>query len=221
MFDYWDSEPAIPPGKAGYYSEEGDRGVWARNETTNGVRESSAPYHDTTGRTTWGKNRRIGAISQVLFTDITDVPADGLGFNLYSVRKQGEAMDRLVRCVEDNSFTIATDKCGSTIQMSTSSETLDYAVKTDTQLKYVNSHRSMPVVVGDGSSHEMVGSIATQYSWITVLSRIFRDNVSGIDIVVKYRGFTFTCRIKEGVAEIIGRGGQRPDEQPAHDRDGR
>jgi hypothetical protein len=88
--------------------------------------------------------------------------------------------------------------------MSTSSKTLDYAVKTDTQLKYVNSHRSVPVVVGDGSSHEMVGLIETQYNWGAVLSRIFANTVSGIDIVVKYRGFTFTCRIKEGVAEIVG-----------------
>ncbi|KAJ1413711.1 hypothetical protein B484DRAFT_169190 [Ochromonadaceae sp. CCMP2298] len=178
MFDYWDSEPAIPPGKAAYYSAVGDRGIWALNDTTNGIEESSAaPYHDITGHTTWGDEKRIGAISQVLFTG--DVPANFLGYNLYSVMKQGEAIDRLLHCVEDSSFKSATEKCGSTIQMSTSSETLDYAVKTDTGLKYIYSHRSVPVVVGDGSSHEMVGLIGTQYSWGPVLSRIFSENVSG------------------------------------------
>ncbi|KAJ1429452.1 histidine kinase-like ATPase [Ochromonadaceae sp. CCMP2298] len=46
--------------------------------------------------------------------------------------------------------------------------------------------------------------LGAQYSWGHLLSRIFADDVSGIDIVVQYRGFTFTCRVKEGVAEIIG-----------------
>jgi hypothetical protein len=36
------------------------------------------------------------------------------------------------------------------------------------------------------------------------MSKIFANTVSGIDIVVRYRGFTFTCRIKEGVAQIVG-----------------
>jgi hypothetical protein len=55
MFEYWDSDPNIPPDAAGYYNATG-RGVWAVNQP---------PYHDTTGSTTWGENKRIFAISQV------------------------------------------------------------------------------------------------------------------------------------------------------------
>jgi hypothetical protein len=49
IFNYWDSDPAIPKGMAGYYSAAGDRGIWAVNETSNGILQSrSAPYHGET-----------------------------------------------------------------------------------------------------------------------------------------------------------------------------
>ncbi|KAJ1395551.1 hypothetical protein B484DRAFT_407569, partial [Ochromonadaceae sp. CCMP2298] len=203
IFDYWDNDTNIPPGKAGYYSAQGDRGVWAVNDTSNGLlRSTTAPYHDTTGRTTWGENRRIIPATQMLFTDL--LPPSALGFNTYAAGKQGEATDRMVRCVEDSSFQEAIDKCSATTQMSTNSVSQDYLVKTDAALTYVNSYRLVPVVVGNSSQHEFVGHVGAQYSFGPTLSRIFASAVSGIDIVVKYRGFTFTCRIKEGLAEIVG-----------------
>ncbi|KAJ1429854.1 hypothetical protein B484DRAFT_430787, partial [Ochromonadaceae sp. CCMP2298] len=48
IFNYWDNDPSIQAagGAAGYYSAEGGRGVFALNDTVNGVRYSnSIPYH--------------------------------------------------------------------------------------------------------------------------------------------------------------------------------
>ncbi|KAJ1402756.1 hypothetical protein B484DRAFT_437545, partial [Ochromonadaceae sp. CCMP2298] len=181
IFDYWDSDPLIP-AEAGYYSAAGLRGVWSLNDTSNGlVRSSSTPFHDTTGKTTWGENRRIMPVSQVLFKDKS--PSNWLGFNTYASAQEGEATDRVVRCVEDSSFSTAADKCGATTQLSASSDSQDFLVRTDTALQYVNSHQFVPIVVGNSSQHEFVGGVAGQY---------------------RYRGFTFTCRIEEGVAEIVG-----------------
>jgi hypothetical protein len=53
-------------------------------------------------------------------------------------------------------------------------------------------------------THELTAIIGAQYSWAPTLSRIFSEHVSGIDIVVRYRGVTFTARITKGVAEITG-----------------
>jgi hypothetical protein len=43
IFNYWDSEPAIPPGMAGYYGP-GERGIWAFNS----VNDTGIPYHGET-----------------------------------------------------------------------------------------------------------------------------------------------------------------------------
>ncbi|KAJ1425873.1 hypothetical protein B484DRAFT_464385 [Ochromonadaceae sp. CCMP2298] len=125
------------------------------------------------------------------------------GLNLYSLKKQGEAVDRLMKCVEDSSFADAAS-CGVTTKLIYSSESQEYNTGHDTDLTIVNSQRSVPIVVGDKNHHEFMGLIGTQYSWGPTLSRIFSKSVSGIDIVVKYGGSTFTCRINEGLAEIIG-----------------
>mmetsp|Transcript_3583 Transcript_3583/g.8146 ORF Transcript_3583/g.8146 Transcript_3583/m.8146 type:complete len:215 (+) Transcript_3583:404-1048(+) len=88
IFDYWDNDTNIPPGKAGYYSAQGDRGVWAVNDTSNGLlRSTTAPYHDTTGRTTWGEGRNILALAQVLLIDDTPQFQIPLALNLYSIKK--------------------------------------------------------------------------------------------------------------------------------------
>jgi len=204
FFNYWDNDPSIlaAGGGGGYYSATG-RGVFGTNDTANGVQYSnSPPYHDTSGHTSWGEGRRILPVSQALFKDTLGPSI--LGFNLYSDEEQGEAMDRLVQCVEESDFTTATQKCSATVRIAASSDTRNFLVKTDTELSYVQSHLSVPIVVGEGGTHEFVGMLGTQYSWKDLLSRIFADDISGIDIVVKCRGFTFTCRIKNGVAEITG-----------------
>jgi hypothetical protein len=52
IIDYWDKEPSIPPNLAGYAagaSGNGERGVWAINDTSNGfILSSSMPYHGET-----------------------------------------------------------------------------------------------------------------------------------------------------------------------------
>jgi hypothetical protein len=104
MFDYWDSDPNIPPGMAGYYNAAGGRGVWAVNDTGNAQQISSpaARYHDTTGATTWGENNRIFPLSQVLFG--VNLTPRVLGFNFYAIEQQGEALERMVQCVEDSRY---------------------------------------------------------------------------------------------------------------------
>ncbi|KAJ1422200.1 hypothetical protein B484DRAFT_433045, partial [Ochromonadaceae sp. CCMP2298] len=94
--------------------------------------------------------------------------------------------------------------CGVTTQLSFTSESQEFHTGSDTNLAIVNFQRSVPIVVGNKTHHEFVGLVGTQYSWGPTLSRIFAESVSGIDIVVRYGGSTFTCRIKEGMAEILG-----------------
>ncbi|KAJ1427491.1 hypothetical protein B484DRAFT_75574 [Ochromonadaceae sp. CCMP2298] len=205
MFNYWDNDPSIlaAGGGGGYYSAEGDRGIWSLNDTANGFPvTSSLTYHDTSGSTSWGEGKRILPVTQALFKD--NLEPNILGWNVYSDKEQGEAADRLVQCVEDSDWKTATQKCGATVRIAASSPTRDFLRKTDTELEYVQSHRSVALVVENGGSHEFVGMVGAQYSWGHLLSRIFADDISGIDIVVQYHGFTFTCRIKEGVAEIVG-----------------
>ncbi|KAJ1422068.1 hypothetical protein B484DRAFT_117594 [Ochromonadaceae sp. CCMP2298] len=164
MLTYWDSDPNIPTDAGSYGS---GRGVYAMNETDG---KDGDPYHDTTGRTTWGEDRRIFAVSQTLFSDT----GPSLGYNLYSSSVQGEAIDRMVQCVEKSSYDRAGLDCGTTTAMMSTGDS-----------SAVTSHRSVPVVVGNSSSHEIVGLIDTQYRWGPTLSKIFETRVTG-----KYvRGF--------------------------------
>jgi hypothetical protein len=102
-------------------------------------------------------------MSQVLFTEIT--PPNSLGINLYSLEKEGEALDRMVHCVEHSSFKKSLQDCGETARLSTSSETQDFLVRTDTALRYVYFDRLVPVVVGNDSQHEIVGVVGAQYRY--------------------------------------------------------
>ncbi|KAJ1420468.1 hypothetical protein B484DRAFT_421413, partial [Ochromonadaceae sp. CCMP2298] len=168
---------------AGYMagaSGNGARGVWAVNDTSNGF--TTAPTIDTTGRTTWGEGKRIVPMTQLLFTAV--IPPRMLGANLYASQAQGEMFDRVIACVEGSSFSSSNQDCGAMTQLSANSADQDFLVKTDTSLVYVNSHRSMPVVIGNSERHDFVGLVGGQFNWGPMLSRIFPETISGIDIVV-------------------------------------
>jgi hypothetical protein len=180
MLNAWDTDPAIVPGTAGIYSfDPFKRGIWGVNDTDRGIRASFlTPHHETTGRTTWGDSRRIFPLAQLLFTK--EIPApDALGYNMYSTEIEGEAIDRLVGCVDDNTFQIATLKCGVTSKMTGVSDSADYYERTDYALSSVSSFRTVAIVVGTEAHHEIVGSVGAQYSWAPTLSRIFEKSVSG------------------------------------------
>ncbi|KAJ1406156.1 hypothetical protein B484DRAFT_404234, partial [Ochromonadaceae sp. CCMP2298] len=204
MINYWDQDPAFPPGSAGIYSLwPYSRGLWAVNDT-GFIREAfRSTHHETTGATTWGEGKHIFALSQILYTEIRTPPGP-LGYNLYSTEIEGEAIDRLVGCVDDNTFNSTTLFCGATSKMTGVSNSGDFLELTDTDLTSVTSFRSVSIVVGTDTYDEIVGAVGGQFSYDEQLSRIFADDVSGIDIVVKHRGFTLTCRIKNGVAKMIG-----------------
>ncbi|KAJ1418187.1 hypothetical protein B484DRAFT_143743 [Ochromonadaceae sp. CCMP2298] len=88
-FNYWDNDPSIQAagGGGGYYTATGGRGVWALNDSSNGVQHSSSlPYHDTSGHTSWGEGRRILPVSQALFKETLGPSI--LGLNLYSGEEQ-------------------------------------------------------------------------------------------------------------------------------------
>ncbi|KAJ1384147.1 hypothetical protein B484DRAFT_410897, partial [Ochromonadaceae sp. CCMP2298] len=188
MINNWDNDPAIPTGSAGVYSlAPFKRGLWGVNDSASGIRASFlTPHHETTGWTTWGDSKRIFPLAQLLFTKNTPAAPDALGYNMYSTENEGEAIDRLVGCVDDSSFTGATLHCGATSKMTGSSDSADYLERTDYALSSVTSFRTVSIVVGTDTHHELVGSVGGQYNWGPTLSRIFADDVSGIDIVYAY-----------------------------------
>jgi hypothetical protein len=114
-----------------------------------------------------------------------------LGANIYADQSQGEMMDRVIACVEGSSFSSSHLNCGAMTQLSANSVQQHFLSKTDTSLVYVHSHRSMPVVVGNSEQHDFVGFVGGQFSWGPMLSRIFPETISGIDIVVRYV-YTYT-----------------------------
>ncbi|KAJ1417051.1 hypothetical protein B484DRAFT_422080, partial [Ochromonadaceae sp. CCMP2298] len=124
-----------------------------------------------------GRHQAHFPLAQLLYTE--EIPApDALGYNLYSTENEGEAIDRLVGCVDDNVFQKATLKCGVTSKMTGSSGSADYLERTDYALSSVSSFRTVSIVVGTDAHHEIVGSVGGQYAWSPTLSRIFAESVS-------------------------------------------
>jgi signal transduction histidine kinase/FixJ family two-component response regulator len=193
MYDYFASEPAIPPG-AGEHSF--GRGVYAA-DAENGT------YHDTTGvtRRFHSDNTFLAPLLQLLFSNGTS--AAQLTYNLHSDPEFGPAMDRIVDvCSPAHNYTVASRYCG---WISEASPVLTSTAQNATpQISDFRSTIIQPIYLQQNSS-KVAGFVGSAINWQRMLAVNFPGN-SGLMCVVVQSTVTFSYKVSLGRADFAGLG---------------
>jgi hypothetical protein len=205
-YNYWASEPALPPGTG--YSPAG-RGIWAIGPT--------GFYVDATGDTilypSANPQHTWSVPVQISFSD--DLPSVVLGYNTHSNPLFGPAQDTVQSCVAASAnISQAATQCGflsGTIPLPAPIPPPESPVP----LTGYQSFIVQPILVEDPNASGkavMVGTLSGMINWKTLLRRTVPSYVDGIDCVVAVGDSTFTYSIVEG--EPIFQG-----DKDTHDQD--
>jgi len=201
LYNYFDSEPAIPanpfPPNPGFAF----RGIFSVAGT---FFDYAKIYHDVTGEQEWGTNRTdLYPLAQATFGGQI-VPLI-MARNLYNDVMVGPKFDDVNECVEGSaSYEDALDGCGRF-------RPWFYNPNTGS----VNGAGFVPIMLRQNTS-KVVGIASLHFDWVKLLSNTVPDYEGDIDVVITGGGydenrvfrddFTFTYTIVNGIPRFSGVG---------------